>query len=350
MATTTLTIGNEVLSTTMYVVMKEWRDALHESVAFCEAQERIHGAGSPSQPGGSRIIQPIGMDDHSQTTELSTGYEAINLAVRDVFVPAEYQWAFAVRPVAISSVEEFVNQGQSAVIKILDGRTKQVAAAMKRDWVEQIVRGGVTGWSRWNTLNGVDPEAFASAEGFLEEDAVGTQTNSVGGVSKTTYSDRTGWQNQIVDGANSFNANGLAALYDLKVETKAVSPNGDINVWLASRPGFKNLKRALQAQERYVNSVGDGGKLVEYWDGVMIDCEFNMPDSGTVTATTPISFYGLNLNNIYVMWDPQGYFNLSPFETVSGEYEVRSAKLRVNGQLIGNHLGSSGLAHSLDTF
>jgi hypothetical protein len=290
------------------------------------------------------------MDDHSQTTALETGYEEINLAVRDVFVPAEYRWAFATRPVAISSVEEFINQGQSAIIKILDGRTKQVAASMKRDWVKQMVQGGQVGWERWNTLNGVDPEAYTSAEGFLEENAVTAQTNTVGGVSKATYSDRTGWQNQIVDGSNSFNANGLAALYDLGVETRAVSPSGKINVWLASRPGFKNLKRALLAQERYIDKVGDGGKLVEYWDGVMIDCEYNMPDSGTVTGTTPISFYALNMDDIHVMWDPQGYFNMTPFETVSGKFEVRSAKMRVNGQLIAKHLGSSGLAHSLDTF
>ena len=34
MATTALTIGNELLSTTMHVLMKEWRDGVHESVAL----------------------------------------------------------------------------------------------------------------------------------------------------------------------------------------------------------------------------------------------------------------------------------------------------------------------------
>ncbi len=78
-----------------------------------------------------------------------------------------------------------------------------------------------------------------------------------------------------------------------------------------------------------------------------------MPDSGGTTGTTAdneISFYMLNLNDIYTLWDPKGFFDLGDFETVSGEYDVRAAKLRCRGQLVAKHLGSSGLAIGLDTF
>ena len=180
---------------------------------------------------------------------------------------------------------------------------------------------------------------------------MGSQGNTVGSVSKSTYSSKTGWQNQMFDGAGSFNSNGLAGLYDLKVEIASVSPNGDPNVILASRAGFKNLKRSLQAHERYVDqSKIDGGRLVEYWDGVQINVERNMPTAGTVTTGDPISFYMLNLSDIHTLWDPKGYFDLSDFETVSGEYDVRAAKIRVRGQLIAKHLGSSGVAFDLETF
>ena len=139
----------------------------------------------------------------------------------------------------------------------------------------------------------------------------------------------------------------------MKVEIASVSPNGDPNVILASRAGFKNLKRALSAHERYVDqSKIDGGRLVEYWDGVQINVERNMPNAGGTPGTSadPVSFYMLNLNDIHCLWDPKGYFDLSDFETVSGEYDVRAAKIRVRGQLIAKHLGSSGLAFDLETF
>jgi len=35
---------------------------------------------------------------------------------------------------------------------------------------------------------------------------------------------------------------------------------------------------------------------------------------------------------------------------VSGEYDVRAAKMRVRGQLVAKHLGSSGIAIDLETF
>jgi hypothetical protein len=350
MPTTTLTIGNELLSTTMHIVMKEWRDNVHTSTAFLEAQSRVHGEGKPVQAGGTRVVIPLGFGEHSSTTRMQTGYERIDLSVEDVFTPAVYDWAHVVRPIAISSEEELVNQGDAAILSILESRVKMTANALKREYVQQMVKGSVAGWEDWGTLNGVD-----NTTGYLEEGAVGSgQTNSVGGVDKSTFSGKTGWNNQVFDGTGSFNSNGLAGLYDLMVEINSVSPSGNPNVILASRSGFKNLKRSLSASERYIDTAKlDGGKLSQTWDGVPIDVEYFMPNDGTTTGAagdSEISFYMLNMNDIYTLWDPKGYFDLGDFETVSGEYDVRAAKLRCRGQLIAKHLGSSGLAIGLDTF
>tara|TARA_R110000824_G_scaffold111494_1_gene259984 strand:- start:107 stop:1153 length:1047 start_codon:yes stop_codon:yes gene_type:complete len=348
MATTTLTIGNELLSTTMHIVAKEWRDTLHESVAFLDASARVHGEGNPSQAGGTRIVVPIGTGEHSSTTRMQTGFERINLSVADVFQPAVFTWGHVVRPVAISAEEEMINQGDAAVLSILESRVKMTANALKRDFVQQIVAGSVVGWDDWNTLNGEDNN-FGATTGFLEAVTAANQVNTVGTIAKITTG--TGWVNQMFDGAGSFNANGLAGLYDLMVEINAVSPSGPPNVILASRAGFKNLKRSLSAQERYVDqSAIDGGRMIQLWDGVQIDVEYNMPNAGANTAADPYSFYFLNLDDIHCLWDPAGYFDLSDFETVSGEYDVRAAKLRVRGQLIAKHLGSSGVALDLETF
>jgi hypothetical protein len=350
MGTTSLTIGNEILSTTMHITMKEFRDGLHLATAFLDAQERVHGKAQPSQEGGSRIIQPVTLAVHSNTTALDSGYERIDLSAADVSRPAVYDFAHVVKPVVISMEEELINAGKARVIAMAEMRTKSVANEMRREFVKQLVAGGVPQWqNKWSTLNGVD-----YSTGFLEENAVGGQTNNIGGLSKSTYSATTGWQNQSFDGAGSFNANGLAGLYDLKVETNAVSASGPIDIILASKNGFKNLKRTLQAQERYMDdSKLDGGRMAQYWDGVRIEVEPQMPAgplAGSVTATNPISFYFLNSKDIYVMWDPSGYFFLEDFETVSGEYDVRAAKMRCRGQLVAAALGSSGIAVDLEVF
>jgi hypothetical protein len=131
MAVTTLTIGNELLSTTMHIVMKEWRDNIYTSTAFLEAQTRVHGEGGPTQAGGTRIVQPLGFGEHSNTTRMQTGYERIDLSVSDVFQPAVYDFAHVVRPIAISAEEELTNQGDAAILSILESRVTSVAAALK---------------------------------------------------------------------------------------------------------------------------------------------------------------------------------------------------------------------------
>lgn len=349
MAVTPLSIGNELLSTTMHIVMKEWRDNIYTSTALLDAQTRVHGEGQPTQAGGTRIVVPLGFGEHSNTTKMSTGYERIDLSVSDVFQPAVYDFGHVVRPVAISAEEEMTNQGDAAVLSILENRVTSVANALKREYVKHIVQGGVANWDDWNTLNGIDRD-----NGYLENAAAGSgsQAASVGGVSKATFSSKTGWNNQFFDIADSFNSNGLAGLYDLMVEINAVSAQGNPNVILASRAGFKNLKRALQASERYMDEKSiDGGKMSTTFQGVPIDVEYYMPNiTGATSATTEASFYFLNMNDIYTLWDPKGYFDLSDFETVSGEYDVRAAKLRCRGQLIAKHLGSSALAVNGDTF
>ena len=177
MATTSLTIGNELLSTTMHILMKDFRDNVYESVAFLDAQERIHGSGKPVQSGGSRIVVPLGFGEHSSTTRLQTGFERIDLSVEDVFQPAQYDFGHVVRPVAISSEEEMVNQGDAAILSILESRVMMTANALKREYVKQIVKGGQTGWDDWNTLNGFDVTT-GDHQGFLEPEAVGSQGNT----------------------------------------------------------------------------------------------------------------------------------------------------------------------------
>ena len=265
----------------------------------------------------------------------------------DVLTPAVYSPAHTTMPIAISKDEEIKNRGEAAVISILDSRTKAVMGAMRRNLLRKTVEGvDAGGFADWNTLNGI-----TYANGFLEENAVGAQGNSVGGVSKATYSGIPGWQNQIADVNGSFNANGLQGLVDLRVETAAVSPGGEPHIWLASRQGAKNLKRSLRAYERYVDEAKlDGGRMIQMWDGIRMETEYYMPTNTATHTTAVISFYLLNLDDIHYVFDSEGYFDVSPFEKISGEYDVRSANVRLYGQLVAKHLGSSGIAFDGETF
>ena len=344
---TGLNITDELLSSTLYLLAEDFRDNLHRSTALLDVHEDVHGKGQPQVEGGTRYIEPLGFGEHSNATRMQTGYEKLNLTVADVLTPAVYTPAHTTMPIAISKDEEIKNRGEAAVISILDARTKAVMGAMRRNLLRKTVEGvDAGGFADWGTLNGI-----TYATGYLEENAVLAQTNSVGGVSKGTYSAIPGWQNQVANINNSFNANGLQALVDLRVETAAVSSSGEPHIWLASRQGMKNLKRSLRAFERYVDeSKLDGGRMIQMWDGIRMETEYYMPTDTGTHSTAVISFYLLNLDDIHYVFDSEGYFDVSPFEKISGEYDVRSANVRLYGQLVAKHLGSSGIAYDGETF
>lgn len=344
---TGLNISDELLSSTLMLLADDFRDNLARTTALIDVHESVHGKGQPRADGGTRYVESLALAEHSSATRMQTGYEKINLSVSDVLTPAVFVPAHTTMPIAISKDEEIKNKGESAVISILDARTKSVMGTMRRNFLRMVVEGvDAGGFADWNTLNGV-----TVAAGFLEENAVANQTNTVGGVSKTTYAQTPGWQNQRANISNSFNANGLNALVDLRVEASAVSSGGEPHIWLASRAASKNLKRSLRAFERYVDEDKiDGGRLIQTWDGIRMETEYYMPTSTTAHTTAVISFYLLNLDDIHFMFDSEGYFDVSPFERISGEYDVRAANVRLYGQLVAKHLGSSGIGYDGETF
>jgi hypothetical protein len=352
MGTTSVTVGNDLLSAAAFVHHKDWRDGFHRISGLLDAQARVHGKGQPTEDGGSRIIIPVALAEHGSDTQLTHGYEEIDISVADGFRPAVYTWAHTVRTAAISGEEERLNGGsKTKIIDLASSRVKMISEEMRRRFTQQIIAGNVSQWSNWNTLNGIDRSG-----GFLEEDADGSQTNSVGGLSKSTYAAVPGWQNRLFDGATSFNANGLIGLYTLLVKIRQRSPSGDPDVILASEAAFINLKRAMQANERYLTEKDlDAGRKCQVFDGIPINVETYMPVSttygGASSATNPMSFAIINSKDIHVIWDSDiGFFHMTPYEFVSGKHDVRAAKVHCRGQLVAKLLGSSGLAVDLETF
>ena len=351
MASTSLSVDNELLSTTAIMAAEEAKDALHVNTPFLEGQERVHSAGFPNKSGGVKWIQGIGTGDHSKNTRMRTGYEAIDLSVTGVATPVVVTPAKVVRPVLISGEEEELNGGEEQIIDIVAMRTKQTIGGLKRDFVKQIVQGSVTGFEDWGTLNGVD-----NSDGLLEEDARGSQGNSYGGFSKSTYSGVAGAQNVRFDIGGSFNSAGLTGLNRCLIETEKFADDDLMKsrVVLASTAGMENLKRALQANERYTDANAiDGTNLKLHVGGVPVAVEHYMPTAGTTTTADPISFYIVDFSNIYVCWSKgiqDGYFGMTDFREVGGDYDVRRALLTVRGQLWVRKWSTSALLIDGETF
>jgi hypothetical protein len=333
-----MAIQNDILSSTARARSKKALDNLFQTVPLLDHIKKAGGVEIIN--GGQRITRAAILAEHSNITQLATGYEAVSSSVADVLRSPEYEWCDFVAPIVITKKEELSNRGENAVISIADSRMKSVIGMLKREWELQTIRGTSTVLTELGSLNGVN-----TATGWLEELAFGAQGNTVGGLSKTTYAS-SNWNNQVYDvstggGANDFAANGLNGMAELMLQTQIYAPEGSVDLILASPTSYRLYKNTLQAQERYMpkETILDAGRLALAYNGALMYVENNLGNA--VGANTP-SMYFLNTKSMKVVFDSDANFSMTDFEHKSG-FAAREAQMFVRTQIVADHLASLGL-------
>jgi hypothetical protein len=331
-----MAISNDLLSSTLYAIRDAEVDQLYRKTAFLDLVKSAGGI--EYEDGGIKLQRPLSVVDHSTITQLATGYEPVSLAVSDVLKPAVYEWQDFVAPVVITKKEELENQGEKAIVKIVEARMKNVMGMFRRELNKQILAGTSTVMSNMSSLNG-----FTLTTGFLEEGAAtpAGQTNIVGGLAKNSLN-VPGWFNSVqACTAATINAN-LTALYQ---ECNQFSPFGDVSAIIVNPATFAAYKAALFDKERYMSSDKlDGGRLQLAFAGAVMEQDNEMPGNGGGANT--YSGYLLNFEGIKMVFHSDGDFAVSPFEFISGT-TARSAQVYLKAQLIADHLRGSGVLTGL---
>jgi len=332
-----MAVQNDILSSTARARSKKALDNLFTTVPLLDHIKKAGGVEEIN--GGQRITRAAILAEHSNITQLSTGYESIAAGVADVLRSPEFEWCDFVAPIIITKKEELSNRGDDAVISIADSRMKSVMGMLKREWEKQAIAGTSTVLTEMQTLNGID-----AATGWFEEGAFGSgQSNSVGGLSKSTYAS-SNWNNQVASAGGAFNTNraGEGAMTDLMIQTQIYAPEGTVDLILASPTSYKLYKQSLRAQEQYVKeTVLDGGRLALAFSGALIYVENNLGFTGS-GGSNKMSMYFLNSKSMKVVFDKEANFSLSDFQDKSG-YAAREAHLYVRTQLVADHLASMGI-------
>jgi len=339
-----MAIQNDILSSTARARSKKALDNLFQTVPLLDHIKKAGGVEVIN--GGQRITRAAILAEHSNITQLATGYEAVSSSVADVLRSPEYEWCDFVAPIVITKKEELSNRGENAVISIADSRMKSVIGMLKREWELQTIRGTSTVLTELGTLNGVNSTGGGgggNALGFLEELAFGTQQNTVGGLSKATFA-TSNWQNQAFDvsaGGGTFATQGLNGMAELMLQTQIYAPEGSVDLILASPTSYRLYKNTLQAQERYMpkETVLDAGRLALAYNGALMYVENNLGNA--VNANTP-SMYFLNTKTMKVVFDSDANFSMTDFEHKSG-FAAREAQMFVRTQIVADHLASLGL-------
>lgn len=336
---TTTGVQNDILASTLRILRDREVDNTFRIIPLLDNAQRLGNV--EDVDGGSYVDHPVILTDHSTITQLSGGYEAVSLAVKDPMRTASFEWCDAVAPVVITRKEELSNKGERAIIRIAEARLKQTMGMFKREIEKQIIAGTSTILTDLESLNGLD-----AATGWFEEAAFGSQANTVGGIAKSSFA--SSWQNQVADG--SFAADGLKNMQSLLIDCQQYAPEGDVDLILASPISYGLYKDELQQLERYVSATEErnmAGRLGLEFNGATMFIEPNLGFTGS-GGVNQMSMYFLNSRLFSVYFDREAKFSLTDMESISG-YAARSAQLCVRMQLCPSNLSGHGILVNAET-
>jgi hypothetical protein len=338
-------ISNELLSSTLFSIRDGEVDELFQRVPFLDFAKRLGGI--EYEDGGIKIQRPLAVSNHSTITQLATGYEPVSLAVQDVMQPALYEWSDFVAPIVITKKEELENSGEKAIVKIVEARMRNVMGLLRREINRQLVAGDSAVLTSLNTLNGV-----ATATGFLEQGAptAAGQTNTLGGLARSLVPDGNGLFNRIFNANNVFGTDGIRGMHQIAAETSARAPMGDVKLVLCSEAGYANYRRALFAQERYIDEkqLNAGYMSLAFGNAAVVQDVF-MPTNAGTGANLQATMYFINFDGIKLVMHSDGDLTVSPFEYIPGT-TARSAQIYWKGQLIADNLASCALLFNGEGF
>lgn len=366
-----MAIQPDILASTLRILKDREVDNTFKNIPLLDAI-RSHGAVIESD-GGSKVNCPAIMTEHSMITQLSSGYESVNLAVKDPLRQTEYNWCDFVAPVVITEKEQLTNKGDRAVINLAEARLKSVMGMLQREFCKQVVANTSTILTEMESLSPTRANGWFACQPF------GSQvTGSVGGLARSTYTQT--FQNQYVDCPSAFPAAStqserlFRAMSKLYIDSQVYAPEGEVDIILMSPRCYELYKNSLFAQERYTSIQEErdmAGKLGLMFNGAKVYVEPNLgfsfvqSDLATGAAKdmtgTDIVFGGsagqyqtdsndygtidalfLNSKLLSLYFDRDAYFEMGEFERISG-YAAMAANIMTRTQLATANLSGHGI-------
>lgn len=185
--------------------------------------------------GGTNIVEPLIYGENSTVSSYS-GYDAVSLAPQSGITAAEYEWKQYAASIAISGIEEAKNNGEQAMVNLLEAKIMQAEESMKEGFNAMFFGNGTGNTSKdWNGL------------GNLVESG-----NSVGGINGATEA----WWNSYEE-----NTAGALTLAQMTTAYNTVSVGNDHpDMVLGTQTLFEKYESLLQPQLRYTDTkTADAG-------------------------------------------------------------------------------------------
>ena len=187
--------------------------------------------------GGTKIVEPL-VYGLNGTVGSYSGYDTISLTAQEGMSAAEYDWKQYAASIAISGIEEAKNNGEAAIINLLEAKIMQAEESMREGFNQMFFADGTGNSGKdWNGLGNI-------------VEASGT----VGGINRATVGNEF-WQSY------EENTAGALTLADMATAYNSVSVGNDHpDMVLTTQTLFEKYESLLQPQLRYTDAkTADAG-------------------------------------------------------------------------------------------
>lgn len=232
--------GNANFDTLLATTLANYRDQLTDNIFTARplTYHLMDKGRIRMLDGGTKIVEPLIYGQNSTVGSYS-GYDTISLTAQEGISAAEYDWKQYAASIAISGIEEAKNNGEAAILNLLEAKVMQAEESM-REGFNQMFFGDGTGNSgkNWNGL------------GNLIESG-----NTVGGINSAAGQGNDWWRSYEENTAAVLTLAQMATAYN------SVSVGNDHpDMVLTTQTLFEKYESLLQPQLRYTDTkTADAG-------------------------------------------------------------------------------------------
>lgn len=229
-----MTAINDVLSTTLEKSRKKLIVASIKSnalVAWAFASGRVK-----FEDGGSTITNPLLTGRNPNVTSYQY-YDQLPVAQTNTFKKLEYNWSRVAGTMIISDQEQDENRGETAVVKLIDGKMQELELSFKEKFSEYLYGAGA----------GADPLGLSA---LLPDDPT---SGTLGTISRAT---ETQWRPSAYDFNGGLTASNIEEAFDdilLDLTLKGEKPD----VIIVGRNIWRLYKAAVRG--KIVITLGESG-------------------------------------------------------------------------------------------
>lgn len=258
------------------------------------------------EDGGESIVEPL-MYGMNTTAKSYSGAETLDTTLQEGITIARYDWKQYAGTIGITGAEERKNNSESAIIKLLDAKTKQAVMSL-RDKMNVDAFGDGTGNSG---------KAMMGLSGIV------SATSTLAGIDPAVH---TWWVSTVNSSVGSFASGGLNAMRTALFTVSFGNDKPDLII--TTQTVAEYYHKVLQPQERYTNTkLGNTGFENITFHGIPIvfdrDCS-----SGTM--------YMLNSNYLNFVVHKDADVEITPFQRPVNQ-DVLSAQMLFMGNLTTNN-------------